>query len=470
MKIYHAILAPLVFTLLVTPLSACSSEESPPGEGTEDIYQPPADTSRSASDAGGVDATHESDAADTSEANTSPDTLGAKDTTDDEDSVENTDATQPNEQEGAFNGDDAIEVITLSDVALDSETGLSETLSVILPDDAVSVSFSVSGLPGTYYALDELDAPSGAKLIPASWYSSPDNAGGYQVCLPCANRISASSGAHASLVPMSPSVVVEGGEYLFRIVSFEVVMGQIWEPPEFVFLGGDVEVSIVIKRSPNGLPATGRLDLNLHFTGAGGLNASNAPNDPRMIEALESFGAIYAEAGIVVGTVTYRDIDETFSFIDGIMGEGADFEAAAALTEGAPSGVNFIFVDEIVDSSNPLGGFGVILGVSGGIPGPIGLQGTPRSAVIVDVTPPEMAGDIPFGITMAHEMGHFLGLFHSSEMPFVNLHDPLEDTAENDVTNLMFFEASNGGTALSPHQGMVMRSNPWVRHETGDAQ
>ena len=128
-----------------------------------------------------------------------------------------------------------------------------------------------------------------------------------------------------------------------------------------------------------------------------------------------------------------------------------------------------------MDSSNPLGGFGVILGVSGGIPGPVGVQGSPRSAVIVDVSVPEAAGDVPFGFTMAHEMGHFLGLYHSSEMsiPFAGLpqiHDPLADTAENDTSNLMFYEASGGGTTLTDDQGVVVRGNPWVRHSTGGSQ
>ncbi|MGB0589323.1 MAG: hypothetical protein ACPGU1_06555 [Myxococcota bacterium] len=363
--------------------------------------------------------------------------------------------------------DDSRSVWDLGEVTLDPETGLSEVLTVDLPTDAVSLAISITGSPGVYYAVDELKAPSGAELVSSGWYMSPNNPGGHQLCIPCANRISASSGAHATLVPMAPSVDVEAGLYTFRIVAFDVVVGQIWDPPEFDFLGDTVQVKLIAKHASGGLPASGTLNLNLHFTGAAGLTAESAPSDARMLEALETFEAVYAQIGVGIGTITWRDIDDSYSFIDGIMGPEADFEAAAAQTDGAPPGVNFIFVDEIVDSSNPLGGFGVILGVSGGIPGPVGLQGTPRSAVIVDVSPPEMAGDIPFGITMAHEMGHFLGLYHSSEMPFVNMHDPLPDTGENDVSNLMFFEASNGGTTLTDNQGSVIRGNPWVMH-TGE--
>ena len=177
------------------------------------------------------------------------------------------------EESGPVEG---VEIQEFGSVSLNAETGLSEALTLEVPDDAVSLSISVVGAPGLYYAVDELDAPSGQKLVPTAWYSSPDNAGGYQVCLPCLNRISASSGAHATLVPMSQNVSVEGGTYTFQLVSFEVVIGQFWEPPDFDFQGGEVQVTAIIKRADGGLPAAGRLNLNLHFTGAGGLSAATA--------------------------------------------------------------------------------------------------------------------------------------------------------------------------------------------------
>jgi hypothetical protein len=73
----------------------------------------------------------------------------------------------------------------------------------------------------------------------------------------------------------------------------------------------------------------------------------------------------------------------------------------------------------------------------------------------------------PAGVatTMAHEVGHFLGLFHTSEQSFFGsqaIHDPLPDTSENDDSWLMF--NTGAGSRLSPQQGAVMRLNPWVRH------
>lgn len=73
-------------------------------------------------------------------------------------------------------------------------------------------------------------------------------------------------------------------------------------------------------------------------------------------------------------------------------------------------------------------------GVAGGIPG--GLSSTPHSAVVVSWLANAGSdgkfsdGDIGlFGETMAHEVGHFLGLFHPVESSF-NAWDSLEDTDE----------------------------------------
>lgn len=77
-----------------------------------------------------------------------------------------------------------------------------------------------------------------------------------------------------------------------------------------------------------------------------------------------------------------------------------------------------------------------IFGVAGGIPGPIGSTG--RSAVLISME--ESAGadglfqDFEVQIlaeTMAHEVGHYLGLFHPIELPSgdaISAWDALEDT------------------------------------------
>ena len=79
--------------------------------------------------------------------------------------------------------------------------------------------------------------------------------------------------------------------------------------------------------------------------------------------------------------------------------------------------------------------------------------------------------------TMAHESGHFHGLFHVSEQP-ATYHDPLLDTPEcsdedgdglgyadecpgEAAQNMMFWHA-NGCTQFSEEQIRVLRSNVQV--------
>jgi hypothetical protein len=127
--------------------------------------------------------------------------------------------------------------------------------------------------------------------------------------------------------------------------------------------------------------------------------------------------------------------------------------------------VNVFFVDEII---GPFGaGFGVLLGIAGGIPGPILSPGTPRGGVAISTQ--EAPGiDAAIETTTAHEIGHYLGLFHTIEEDFggffPTIYDPLPDTPEqNDKSWLMHY---NGvGEKLSEWQGIVMRSNPVICHQ-----
>ena len=65
------------------------------------------------------------------------------------------------------------------------------------------------------------------------------------------------------------------------------------------------------------------------------------------------------------------------------------------------------------------------------------------------------------GQTLAHELGHALGLFHTSEYDLTT-HDIYEDTPENDNRYLM--HADGTGDVISPSQQKAIFSHPAVRH------
>lgn len=359
--------------------------------------------------------------------------------------------------------------------------GNSRSIMVEVPDNVVALTISVEGDPASTYGLGSWIGPNGFELVYGTWTSSQEGQGG--LCLSCKNRIALSGGAFGAIAPNNPESQVEAGLHTFTLFGYvapAVVQGQGACGDNIChFLdqfqcqrdcgsspaSGPVMVRVHAKLAEGGLPATGVLDLNLHFTGAQGLSAESAKTDATFQGYLAAMDAIYQTVGIRLGEITYRDIDSSFQTIESLDGAESDLQAMFALSEGNPNAVNLFFVDEL--SAGAFGGFGVILGIAGGIPGPPLVQGSPRSGVAIAIKPIQ---GMPAGIdtTMAHEVGHFLGLFHTSEQAFFppQIHDPLPDTPDNDESYLMFNTGS--GNKLSEWQGRVMRQNPFVRHPVAE--
>lgn len=359
--------------------------------------------------------------------------------------------------------------------------GNSRSIMVEVPENVVALTISVEGDPASTYGLGSWIGPNGFELVYGTWTSSQEGQGG--LCLSCKNRIALSGGAFGAIAPNNPESQVEAGLHTFTLFGYvapTVVQGQGACGDNIChFLdqfqcqrdcgsspaSGPVMVRVHAKLAEAGLPATGVLDLNLHFTGAQGLSAESAKTDATFQGYLATMDAIYQTVGIRLGEITYRDIDSSYQTIESLDGAESDLQAMFALSEGNPNAVNLFFVDEL--SAGAFGGFGVILGIAGGIPGPPLVQGSPRSGVAIAIKPIQ---GMPAGIdtTMAHEVGHFLGLFHTSEQAFFppQIHDPLPDTPENDESYLMFNTGS--GNKLSEWQGRVMRQNPFVRHPVAE--
>ncbi|MBT9556896.1 MAG: hypothetical protein IV100_12750 [Myxococcales bacterium] len=393
---------------------------------------------------------------------------GALDATDGQDATDAVDG-----DDGAIDGTEGEDGVDATDNAdridfdpvTTNEKGLTPELSFTVPEDAISFHITAVTTGETGITIGLLQDPVGTYLVPKAWYNSPLNQGP-SLCLGCRIRVVGAESAQGVLVPNTTEQSVKPGKYKLSFFTYTTTQGNVFEAPVTTPIEAQVTAHVLIRRSSNGPPAESILNLNLHFTGAGGLSADNAPDDPRIKKALQTFKDIYAQRGIAVGEVRYKDIDAGLKKIESISGPGNDFALVARLTEGNEEGINVIFVDSITESSNPFGGFVVILGVAGGIPGPAGVQGTAKSAVFVSLQDFSAQGgpspDEGIGQVMAHECGHYLGLFHSSENSSggQGIHDPLPDTEENDASNLMYFAGS--GSNLSEGQGFVLRNNPWV--------
>lgn len=238
------------------------------------------------------------------------------------------------------------------------------------------------------------------------------------------------------------------------------------------------------------------LDLNIYLVGLGDLDASSAPDDPGVKAVMARFGELYAQVGIKLGKVRFLDVDEETAERYRIVRGFPDIRRLTALSP--PPGptlddhlsVNLFWVVDIIVGNAA----GLLLGVSAGVPGAPGMHGNANNGLVFRVADLGVANDYVAHI-MAHEVGHYLGLRHTTEVlngtgtqeaadydALVGVVDPIEDTpvCENifrlttscpDYGNLMFPAAPDAAVAreygeLSDQQGQMLRLNPLVKPDT----
>lgn len=222
-----------------------------------------------------------------------------------------------------------------------------------------------------------------------------------------------------------------------------------------------------------GAAAASILDVNVFVVG------DTAISDADVDAALTHMSEVYEGGGTAaIGDVTISTIDWPSGYVDAEGEEAAALRAATATDR--PNAVNLLLVQDF----NEVG----TLGIAAGIPGPNGIPGTAASGVMVSVDT-HLDGDGEtlltdlMGETMAHEVGHQLGLFHTTEDTGTE-HDPIGDTPECDVEydldgdgeltaeeceaaggrNFMFWTSAEFAQfEMSPIQAMVLRDSVIAR-------
>jgi hypothetical protein len=287
------------------------------------------------------------------------------------------------------------------------------------------------------------------------------------------------------------------------------------------YAAGAYDVTVVVEA---GAPATvSPMDVAFYLQRCAGadvdaqgrcatpLTAGAAPADADVQRMVAGVRQLLGNAGITVGEVSFRDLppDAQVRWARGLDLDAAacDVQLGQLLALAEPGNrMNLFLLPEIVARSES-GDATETVGIDGTIPGPAGLGGTVQSGAVVS------ASDLRFRATAescsgafsysgcgadrlayiaAHETGHFLGLYHTTERTG-SIFDPLVDTpacpcaacggarcdtadasvgrascsagpACGGADNLMFWVVGDGSQGnLTPQQAGVMRASPLVR-------
>lgn len=216
-------------------------------------------------------------------------------------------------------------------------------------------------------------------------------------------------------------------------------------------------------------------------------DAASAAADPEIVGAINVLRNVYENnantditLAVTVATVPSSYVTLTWQWqMDALLSSYPDPSTHDAM--------NIFIVGSLQFMDDASGGN--VVGLAAGLPGPFNIQGTKVSGTLAEYQgdylqyPP---GDPRFGtilgFILAHEFGHFLGLYHTSQTDSnatsIIGHDPIADTPRcttadlgptynlgncPDRTNLMFpYVDDNPNPPLTPMQGTVIRLNPAV--------
>jgi hypothetical protein len=269
-------------------------------------------------------------------------------------------------------------------------------------------------------------------------------------------------------VPNSPRLATQEREYELEVESSHA---------------GAVRVTTLSR------PTTGlQLDLNLYYVGAADLLPEGARGPEILQLALEEVDRIFEPTGVFIGDVRQVLVPGELPVrgSDAAQGEVSagftrlltQYQVLPELPEllrlsagAANSAIDVFFVADIA----AVGG-GDVGGISAGTPIAFGMHGGPGSGIVIaaDMFVSQKRAT-QLGRTLAHELCHALGLFHTTETNGV-VFDPLDDTLSCPIAqdrdhsgtldatecaaysgdNLMF-PTSDAGDRLTAEQGEILR-------------
>lgn len=262
---------------------------------------------------------------------------------------------------------------------------------------------NVATYKGKFLATSTLVAPNGATVVPG-----PSNL--------------------LTTAAIIPSDSVNTLNYQTRAADPAVTPGN-YKQRLLYDAGGPANATGVLLAKNDANLTAGSLVLNIFLVGN---EVQKTTNRQVIEEAITAYKAIFSSIGIAVNE-SYTDVNSTFGVLPNPI-LGSSFYGNLASGVGQLSLNMFIgetiSADNTQNVGNELDG---VVGIASNIPGPA--VATDFSAVVVSLTQHQgpdgqfsQEEKSVFAETMAHECGHYLGLFHPVESSFDEF-DPLDDTA-----------------------------------------
>lgn len=227
------------------------------------------------------------------------------------------------------------------------------------------------------------------------------------------------------------------------------------------------------------------IDLDIYLLGGQPQPAKTMASSVLWSRIRARVNAIWKPAGIAVGKVTFTDIGgsdgQKFLHVDNVLAVDDTNELNTLWSLGAKLKPASTAVALYIVSSLNHAGQAAAAGITGQIGGVNGLAGNRLSGIALSMSattvkkfhatdPSAKLAGAYFGDRLAHEIGHHLGLWHTTERPG-DLHDLVTDTAEcalksghsmvlaehcpKSGDNLMFWAPK--GTSISAGQAKVSR-------------
>ena len=334
-------------------------------------------------------------------------------------------------------------------------------LEVVAPPDTVSLTWVTQDLGGAdlYASVSSVIAPDSRTLVDLRTWSTLRE---QQVrTLPSRLQVNTATFPGRDMDPMVPGV--------FR-ASHALLNDRDGTP-----VGSRRMRALVrVKRAPGGVAAAGwTLTLRVFIGGVTGLSATTARSNLRLQNALTRLRSIYAAVGVNVTVDAYVDLAAADAARFATIDSQDELRALFQRSAGVMGDVLPIFLVRGISTN---AGLENAIGIAGSINGPPGISGTVSSGVVA-------SWDNTFGRTdllaqvLAHECGHYLGLWHTMErnppcttagQADCSLWGGVDNLTDTPATmagaarNLMYWTTNGSNELLSAAQGLMMRGNPII--------